>query len=348
MEANRTDVHAVAGRLLSSANPEIRAVALRLIVNNADAFAANAERIETTDDPVQRGMVVLGRFNAGTCDEAEARKALASVFEEASGATLCGLAQAMRGNESAVARWALTEMGKRQDNGERHDESLCREIALSMAKTPHPEFLPTLVGMLGDRRARPAVREALVAIGPMALEYLEWVAVEENLTPRQMRHLPRSISPFGGQAAVDALVRLHRKVELGYFRFKVLRGLGRLVADDDRLSIDSEFLDENIEASLRRIIQMIDCRLSATTIRERRPRFNHRAMGFLIDTLRGKEINAAERLFRFLAIRYPDEAIYDIFKGLMSSDSRVRAGSRELLENRLDSPHRSAVQALVD
>ncbi|MEL6547638.1 MAG: hypothetical protein AAFQ82_23645, partial [Myxococcota bacterium] len=236
--AERDDVSAVAARLLEHENTSIRAAALRLLVFDSKAFAEHEELVRDSEDPVIQGMVAIGQFNAGEIGPEEARARLENVFEEANGQALSGLAQAMRGNDSELAREALIEMAKTK-----HD-NLCRDVATAMAATPHPEFLPYLVDLLCVRSARPAVRAALVRLGPPALRYLEQVALDSSLASRQLRHIPRSISRFGGQEAVDVLIRLYRQVGAGYFRFKILRGLGRLSSDEPGLRFDEAFLDE--------------------------------------------------------------------------------------------------------
>lgn len=341
-QTDRVDVSGVAGRLVSSPDPAIRASALRLIVSDPEQFRDLQEGVEVRDDPVIRGMLVLGRFNVGELGEDEAKRELSEVFREASAEALCGLAQAMRANTSSVAMWALVEMASLGQ------PELCSEVSRSMAEVPHSSYLPTLVHMLGLRIARPEARRALVALGDEALRYLEEAALQGELQRRVLRHIPRSISPFRGQRAVDSLVRMYQQIEEGYVRFKVLRALGRLLADDPKLSIDTQFLESQLEACLRRMILMIDCRASAMALRSRRRRYQHPAMDLLIDTLRGKESNAMERFFRFLAIRHPRENIHVVFKGLMSEDSRVRAGSRELLDNVIEGSYRFAARALVD
>lgn len=340
--SERRDVSGVAGRLVDHPEPRIRAAALRLIVGEPATFARYGLRIVGRDDPVTEGMVAIGRLNAGQTDEHAARQTLTEVFQRSGGDALCGLAQAMRGNDTSVARWALIEMANLQDG------PLCREVAISMAESPDQAFLPSLVGMLGFRNARREARRALVAIGEQAMEYLERVATEGAVSDRVLRHIPRSISRFQGQGAVDALVRLYRRSEVGIVRFKILRGLGRLATDDPGLVVDSTLIESELESCLRRAILMLDCRASAAVLRERRPQFANPAMDLVIEALVGKEANAMERFFRFMSLKYPKEGIQQIYTGLMSPDSRVRAGSRELLENVLDGPYRFAVRSLVD
>ena len=55
-----------------------------------------------------------------------------------------------------------------------------------------------------------------------------------------------------------------------------------------------------------------------------------------------------ERLFRLLGLQYRREDFRAIHRGLGSVNAKVRSGSRELLENLLDTPLRESVLALVD
>ena len=56
----------------------------------------------------------------------------------------------------------------------------------------------------------------------------------------------------------------------------------------------------------------------------------------------------ASALFRLLGLRHRGEDFEKIYRGLRSASAKVRASSRELLENLLEPPLREAVLALVD
>jgi hypothetical protein len=64
--------------------------------------------------------------------------------------------------------------------------------------------------------------------------------------------------------------------------------------------------------------------------------------------LRDKEVHTVERLFRFLGLRHRGEDFEKIYRGLRSANPKVRASSRELLENLLDPALREAVVGIVD
>jgi hypothetical protein len=68
----------------------------------------------------------------------------------------------------------------------------------------------------------------------------------------------------------------------------------------------------------------------------------------LIALLRDKEAHALERLFRLLGLQYRGEDFEKIYRGLRNASAKVRAGSRELLENLVQPPLRDAILTLVD
>jgi hypothetical protein len=68
----------------------------------------------------------------------------------------------------------------------------------------------------------------------------------------------------------------------------------------------------------------------------------------LVTLLRDKESHRIERFFRLLQLLFREEDVRAIHRGLGNADRRVRAASRELLENLLEDPLRETVTALVD
>jgi hypothetical protein len=68
----------------------------------------------------------------------------------------------------------------------------------------------------------------------------------------------------------------------------------------------------------------------------------------LVALLRDKAENAEERLFRLLDLVHRRERFRRIYRGLRNQDRRVRASSRELLENILQPPLKAPVLAILD
>jgi hypothetical protein len=68
----------------------------------------------------------------------------------------------------------------------------------------------------------------------------------------------------------------------------------------------------------------------------------------LVTLLHDKQVHTIERVFRLLGLLHRDEDFESIYRGLRNRNAKVRAGSREFLENLLQPPLREAVLALVD
>src|SRR5262245_15055147 len=101
-----------------------------------------------------------------------------------------------------------------------------------MARMPNTRFLEPLRSMLSESVLRDAARQALVRIGPPALDLLAR-SLEDLILPRRVRiHLPRTISRFPPRDATAVLWRRLPAEADEAIRFKILRGLGRLVAQD--------------------------------------------------------------------------------------------------------------------
>jgi hypothetical protein len=199
--------------------------------------------------------------------------------------------------------------------------------------------------MLRDREVRQPARAALVAIGAPALVALDR-ALGDPAVPRRLRmHLPRTISRFASQSAADVLSRhLERELDtvVGH---KILRGLGRMIAERERIRIDPPLLERSLEAVLGRALVLLDWRV---TLAEGTATAPPTAAGpLLIELLREKEETAVERAFRLLGLRHRDEDVHAVYIGLRSADPHAFASGRELIDHLVGGRVRAAILALV-
>jgi hypothetical protein len=67
-----------------------------------------------------------------------------------------------------------------------------------------------------------------------------------------------------------------------------------------------------------------------------------------VTLFRDKEFYRIERFFRLLQLRFRNENVRAIHRGLGNVDRCVRVASRELLENLLEEPLRATVMVFVD
>ena len=112
-----------------------------------------------------------------------------------------------------------------------------RQVLHVLAHNPELVEIDRLLGFLEDSRLRGDVRRVFVAVGRPVLERLIEALDAPGTSPGLRRHLPRTISRFGSEAAASALVaRLARESDSSS-EFKILRALGRMRADEPGLII---------------------------------------------------------------------------------------------------------------
>lgn len=222
-----------------------------------------------------------------------------------------------------------------------------REAALAIGALRDPAHLPLLVGALGDRAMREAARTALLGYGAPALLVLER-ALQDLSLPRLVRiHLPRTIARFGHQHAAEVLLR-HLLVEpAGLVRYKIVRGLGHLVAAVPRLRLDAALLEQVVDDHLAKIVQLLDWQATLAGGGNRLERHTP-GQELLRELLAQKEAFAIERVFRLLALYVPAAGLRQIYDGLQRGDAAARSSGRELLAHVVPARWRTALLALTD
>jgi hypothetical protein len=161
-------------------------------------------------------------------------------------------------------------------------------------------------------------------------------------------HIPRTISQFPPQQAVAVLQRHLAAERDGGVRFKILRGLGRIVTDHPEVVLDDELVREAAASTVEAAIEVLRFRVGVEKGAEQVATRATPAHRLLVMLLRDKEAHRIERFFRLLQLRFRGEDVRSIHRGLWNADRRVRAASRELLENLLEEPLRGTLMALVD
>jgi HEAT repeat protein len=338
--SRRPDFIPPARRLLQSVDPEIRAAALRALGAVGGAGEEQVMRQVLVDPaPSVRATALVGLVCTSCKDTGDIRTGLQDILDGPDPDSRVALVRAIRYRPDAAFQPILRQLA---ETGEPQVQA---EVARVIASAPDPAFLPLLLPMLGDRHARPDARAAMVAIGRPALEFLDGALGDESLPQRVRLHLPRTVSRFGGQAAADVLAgHLDRELDtiIGY---KILRGLGRMVAENRRLRIDRHLLDRAIISVLRRALDLCDWRAG---LLEDMAETTTAAGQLLVALLREKERGALERAFRLLGLRHPDEDFHAIYVGLNSGDGKASASGRELIEYLVEPRRRAAILALSD
>jgi HEAT repeat protein len=228
------------------------------------------------------------------------------------------------------------------------DREVQTQAALAMQAMGDPEFMPALLPLLAPHEVREAARGALVSFGPRALAFLDQALSDETLPHDIRRHLPRTMSRFPAEEAAPLLLRRLVSEKDGMVRFKILRGLGRLVTGRPDVPLDEGILREATARTLEAAFRLVDWRLTLERGARDLPSRATPGHELLVSLLRDKEVHTRERVFRLLDLRLRGQELERIYRGLGSADPKVTASSRELLEALLQSPMREAVLALVN
>lgn len=252
------------------------------------------------------------------------------------------------GEDGVRARSAL--LGVIGDHGDARwtdvvDEALSRDrkkgldaalAAAAIERVGDVKFIPYLVSRLGSREGRPAVREALVTLGKPAFDALVAALREPRTEGRIRLHLPRTLSRFANQEAVDVLTEHLRTEENGAVRFKILRGLGRLATDAraarsslrfDRAAFEAETLRNLVEH-----LRLVGLRLALDRGDELAPLESTSPGSVLAGLLDDKIRQSLERAFRCLHVAHRHEDIHAVYAALRSRDKRARANALEFLD----------------
>lgn len=339
--AGRRDVAGGARHLLGQRSPRLRAAALQAL---------------SPSTPEEREILVAATRDASGSVRAAALVCLAAAGEAAPEADrrledlLRGpdpeaqitLARAIAHRPAAGLEGALLRLARSGD------PEVLAAVAWAMGTLRDERFLPALLGLLAPADVRTAAREAFLAYGDRGLAFLEHALQDPALAHEIRRHVPRTISRFPPERAARILLARFLDEPDGMVRFKILRGLGRIVADHPRVLVDRERLRTAIDRTLEAAFRALHWCLVLERGALEDPRRATPVHGLLVALLRDKERQATDRLFRLLAIRLRGENLADVHRGLGSADPKLRASSRELLEHVLGRRLRSSILALVD
>ncbi|HEV7500209.1 MAG TPA: HEAT repeat domain-containing protein, partial [Vicinamibacteria bacterium] len=340
--SGRTDFISVVDRLLTHEDADVRAAALRArtAVRPDEALL---RRASADPEPLVSATALVGLVSGGWMT-AGARAAVEELMSSPSVLGRRALAAALRAQPVPLAKFEPLLLRLADDP----DEEVQEEAATAMGALRLPSFVPALLPMLASSRLRPFARAALVAFGEPALVALE-EALSDHHLPHEIRsHVPRTISRFPAEAAAPVLVRHMLGEGDGMVRYKILRGLNRLAAEHPQLELDRSIVRMATERTLEAAFRLVDWQRVLVRGAAAEPRRATPGHELLVALLRDKEAHTFERVFRLLGLQYRAEDFEKIYRGLRHGNAKVRAGSRELLENLIQPPLRGPVLAMVD
>ena len=225
------------------------------------------------------------------------------------------------------------------------DLSVAREAIHSAGRLGPPEsdflFLPPLVSLMRNRLLKAAARQVLVDYGEQVVDPLAYFLrdPDENLWVR--RHVPSTLALIPSQKALDVLIEALSDND-GFVRFKAVAAIERIRRGAPQLTIDREVIE-------RHILQETTRAFSALTLHHNLfVRHGLDPTALLAQALAEKQQRAVDRMFRLLGMLHTPEDIGAVRMALASSDSRLRSGAVEYLDNLLQATLRRRVMILVE
>ncbi len=330
----------VARRMLSDEEPDVRAAALRALTAADPNRKLLEEKLDLEASIVRATALVglLGMNDDGRNGSGVSAAKLDEWISAGNPQTQSSLARAIRHEGGAVFHETLIKLIASDD------DSVRIQTLRAMEGSPDPRYLPHLLPLLGSSDLRPHARQAILAIGPEALVALE-EALAEPSTPRKVRRrIPHTIILFDPQDAADILTRQLAMEREGGVRLRIVRALGRLQASHPSTVLDDALLEEQLRASLVRVVQLLQWRsaIESDGIAETPD------AELLRVALQDKERATLERAFSLMGLRHPEENFALVWRGVTSENNRLQAASHEVLEATLPGAFREAVLVIVD
>jgi ATP:ADP antiporter, AAA family len=196
-----------------------------------------------------------------------------------------------------------------------------------------------MVAALADPRLEAAAIDALVRMGSAAIDVLSRALADDTLPLEARRDIPLVLGLLGTQEAQEALMRslLHTDAEL---RFRVIQGLNRLRELHPGSALDHQTVEIVLAAEIvghYRSYQILD-QLGGVF-----PEGDPIAAG-----LERSMALEQERIFRLMALLWPEQDLKSAYVGLRSANRMVRANALEFLDNVLPADLRRLLVPLLD
>jgi hypothetical protein len=336
--SGRSDYVALADRLLRHEDSEIRAGALR--ARTAAHPEEQVLRAAMEDEsPLVRATAAVNLVAADWASEGP-QALLAPLLASGLPMSRRAVARAIERRPAAAFEKALQHLALSPET------DVQVSVANAMGALGGERFLSTLLAMLARHEVRAAAGSAIVRQGAAGLQFLDEALSDPSYPQELRRQIPRTIQRFPAKDAARVLTEHLLAEQDGMVRFKILRALNRLSADNPGLALERGVLDEAVRRTLGVVFSLAHWRQVLLGGGEQaRATPGHE---LLVTLLRDKQRHAVERLFRMLGLVYRGENFQSIHRGVLSLEPRLRASSRELLEAVLRAPLRAALLAVVD
>jgi AAA family ATP:ADP antiporter len=339
--AGRNDIQMHIDRLLDHESACIRAATTRAI-GTIDPNRKKLEALAQSDCPCIRVSAVSGLLRHDWIDQRQAQLEFEAILGDSRVDPRRALARSAMHHYSSLLRHSLERLALDEDPTTRNHS------IEAVRRSGDEYFTKPLVGLLGERTTREAVRVALIERGNDAISALAEALLDEDTPNRVRNQIPTTLARFRNKTAADVLLETLKHPASGLLRFKILSALQRLLADPIiRESIDTSIVEQLLMETTSRAVELLEMQVALRSGQIQFPDHKTRGGELLLGLLHDKERLAVSRIFILLDLLHANEDFSEIRVGMTSEKARVQASSVELLENLLPSAQAMAILALV-
>ncbi|MGH9311346.1 MAG: Npt1/Npt2 family nucleotide transporter [Vicinamibacterales bacterium] len=207
------------------------------------------------------------------------------------------------------------------------DVEVAREGVRAADRTPREELVPSLLDALGRSELADEAADALARLGDIVVPQLSAALRADDVSVEVRRELPSVLLRIGSDEAERALVDSLLEAD-GTVRHRVIASLNKLRAARPDIRIDPKVVELLLAAEIAghyRSYQVLGP-LQAQ-LKEDDP---------VLEALRHSMEQELERIFRLMALLFPQTGLHDAYVGVRSSNPAVRANALEFLDNVLE------------
>jgi AAA family ATP:ADP antiporter len=246
---------------------------------------------------------------------------------------------------------AATAIGVRGDQGtealhrllEDSDPEPASAAARAAGELRNRAYIHGLIELLGNPAVRGDAIKALAAYGPSICGTLSDVLLDESVSVRIRRQVPRVLRNIPYQRSADVLLAAVEEQDLS-IRAAILKALNRLRETSPALRFDGAFVTDQI---LREARHYFELSAALAPFRER-PNGARTATDLLCRTLEERLRMTLERLFRLLGLRYPPKEIHSAYLAVSRQQHEEAAAALEFLDNTVDRNIKRFILPLMD
>lgn len=361
--STRTDWHGLARRLVGHPSDRVRIAAISALAAKGELDSA---RLSSDAVPAVRGYAALHAAIRGPSENLVDDPRVAAALHDGDAART-GLLVAIADAEPSVrVSNVLLALADFEDGA---STPMGADLLVrATVRQGEVRMVPRLLEGIAHAAGREAIRGALVALGEPAFVQVA-AALEDTSRPRRLRiHLSETLGRFGTPAAAERLLDRVEQDPDGLIRYKALRALGRVVADQ-RIRVDRARVERSVRTNLVTYFGLLGLRVALGTSPRRVPGAAapasaapgardplvsartaakaSNAFRLLTGLLDDKLRQSLERAFRLLKIAHPKEDIHRVYLACIGTDKGARANAAEFLDALLRRGHEQVLRRLL-